>query len=162
MRSFLVALIIIAPILLTFAALGRVYAGSRRYAKAEGELINALQRDEKRSNLSEFEAVVASFLDGSGDDSVQLAGAIKFITVEAGRLNRNSPIIRILRHGSDHSKARYLEMLFSEIPPPPPPGPPYKHDNPNQPPPSSTARKTAPSTARKAPSQGRVRSRAAG
>lgn len=161
MRPFLIALIIIVPLLLTFAALGRVNAGSRRYAKAESELIDALQRDEKRSNLSELEAVVASFLDGSGDDPVQLAGAIKFITVEAGRLNRNSPIIRILRHGSDHSKARYLEMLFSEIPPPPP-EPPYKHDNPNQPPPSSTARKPKSSTARKTPSQGRVRSRAAG
>lgn len=160
MRSFLIALIIIVPILLTLTALRRSYVASRRYTRAEGELIDTLKKAENRSSLSNFEGVVTGFLAGQSDDPVQLAGAIKFITEEAERLDKKSPIVRILRHGSDYSKARYLDMLFSKIPPPPP-DPPYRYDPPNQSPPSSTARRTA-GTARRTAGQARDRDRATG
>jgi hypothetical protein len=140
MRPFLLALAIIAPVLLTAAALGYVSSVSRRYANAEAKLVARLEKLDQQE-LTEYADVAKRFLRDPGQDLISLARTIEFVTrVAATTLGSDSGIIiRILRHGTDYNKARYLDMLFAKVDPRRPPRPPFKRDNPNQPGPSSAA-----------------------
>jgi hypothetical protein len=140
-RPFLIAIAIIAPVLVTGTALRYAFLASRQYANAEAKLVARL-KDFTQQELAEYKAAAKRFLENPGQDLTSLARAIEFVTgVAVEALGSDARIIvRILRHGSDYNKARYLDMLFGKIDPRRPPRPPYKRDNPDQPgPPSARA-----------------------
>jgi hypothetical protein len=123
MRSFLVVIITIVPILLTGTALGYVSVKSRRYAQAEREFINALQQlsweqEDYRNGLIQAEENVDAFLANTARDAHPLIDAIELLAGTAKdelRKDSASIIVGILRHGSDRNRANYLKKLLSEI-----------------------------------------------
>lgn len=141
MRPILIAIAIIAPVLVTATALGYASFTSWQYADAEARLVAKL-KDFTQQELAEYKDAAKRSLENPGQDLTSLALAIEFVTRSAVEALGSDAriIVRILRHGSDYNKARYLDMLFGKIDPRRPPRPPYKRDNPDQPgPPSARA-----------------------
>ena len=126
MRSFLLVGIAVVPILLTCTALGLVVRASRRFSKAELDLINKLQRhndvdDSFYQRVRVAEQAVMDFLENVDQDARPLMGAIELVaqTAQADMSQEYARImVRILRHGSDRNRANYLEKLLGNIDPP--------------------------------------------
>jgi hypothetical protein len=154
MKSFLIVIIAIAPILLTGTALGYVSVQSRRYARAEREFMRVLQQlsqedEDYRSRLVQAQGNVDDFLANINQDAHPLIDAIELLAgiARAGlRKDFASIIVGILRHGSDRSRANYLKKLLSEIDLTPP-SPPRRERTPPDPSSSGDPQATTPSYA---------------
>ena len=126
MRSFLLVGIAVVPILVTCTALGLVVRASRRFSKAELDLINKLQRrsdvdDSFYQSVHVAEQAVMDFLGNVDQDARPLIGAIELVaqTAQADLSQEYARImVKILRHGSDRNRANYLEKLLGNIDPP--------------------------------------------
>lgn len=126
MRSFLLVGIAVVPILVTCTALGLVVRASRRFSKAELNLIYALQRrcdgnDNFYQEVRVAEQAVKDFLENVDQDARPLMGAVELVvqTAQAEMSQEYARImVRILRHGSDRNRANYLEKLLGNIDPP--------------------------------------------
>jgi hypothetical protein len=125
-RSFLLVGIAVVPILVTCTALGLVVRASRRFSKAELDLINELQRhsdvdDSFYQKVRVAGQAVMDFLENVDQDARPLMGAIELVaqTAQADMSQEYARImVRILRHGSDRNRANYLEKLLGNIDPP--------------------------------------------
>jgi pilus assembly protein TadC len=120
--SFFEVVMIFASILLAGAALRHVIVRSRLYSDAERELVRVL-RDLSSQDESYYRKLIAAkrtaddFVAGTRTDRRSLVDANEFIAeiAEANISAKSSvrTITRILRHGSDRSKANYLAKLLA-------------------------------------------------
>ena len=122
MRSFLLVVITVAPIVLTGTALGLVIHASRRYVAAENDLIWRLQdlsNDSREfyQKLREAERTVDAFLENVNQDARPLIGAIELIVQTADEMENEHgrAMVRILRHGSDRNRANYAKALLRAL-----------------------------------------------
>jgi hypothetical protein len=149
MRSFLIVIIAIVPILLTGTALGYASVKGRRYAQAEREFIGILQqlswqREDYRNSLIQAEENVDNFLESTTQDAHPLIDAIELlagIAKDEWGNDLSSIIVGILRHGSDRNRANYLKKLLDEVDLTPPSHPHRDRTPPN---PSSPGKPQAP------------------
>jgi hypothetical protein len=154
MRSFLVVILAVVPVLLTGTALGYVSVKSRRYAQAEREFIRVLQQlswqeEDYRSRLVQAEENVDNFLTNINQDPHPLIDAIELLAgiARAGlRQDFASIIVGVLRHGSDRNRANYLKKLLSELDLTPP-SPPRRERTPPDPSSPGDPQATSPSQA---------------